>query len=101
MLQQLLDEALLATRLGNKPKADQLIHQLADASDEAVDVPVKTLHQPGKARQALAIQALHLIGYPKNEPAIPELIYHICDPNLPRLSEAGETLTEMRAEYLW
>src|SRR6266446_4759682 len=95
MLQQLLDEALLATRLGNKPKADQLIHQLADASDEAVDVLVKALHQPGKARQALAIQALHLIGYPKNELAIPELIYHIGDPNLPGWSEAVETLTEM------
>lgn len=30
MLEQLLDEALLATRLGNKPKADQLLSQLAE-----------------------------------------------------------------------
>src|SRR5258708_9159880 len=95
MLQQLLDEALLATRLGNKPKADQLLHQLADSCDEAVDVLVKAVHQPGKGRQALAIQALHFIGYPKNEPAIPELIYHIGDPNLRGWSEAVETLTEM------
>src|SRR5258708_38466633 len=93
MLQHLLDEALLATRLGNKPKADQLIHQLADASDEAVDVLVKALHPPGKARPALAIQAPHLIGYPKNELAIPELIYHIGDPNLPGGSEAVKTGT--------
>lgn len=85
----------MATRIGNKQKADQLIRQLGNAFDEAVDVLVKVLRQPGKVRQALAIQALHLIGYPKNEPAIPELIYHIGDPNLPGWSEAVETLTDM------
>jgi hypothetical protein len=100
MLEQLLDEALAATGLGNKPKADQLIDQLANASDEAVDVLVKALRQPGKARQALAIRALHLIGSPKNEPAIPELIYHIGDPNLPGWGEAIETLTDMGPDVI-
>jgi len=73
----------------------QLAHQLADASDEAVDILVKALRQPDKTRQALAIRVLHLIGPPKNEPGIPELIYHIGDPNLPGWSEAVETLTDM------
>ncbi|GHO58276.1 HEAT repeat domain-containing protein [Ktedonobacter robiniae] len=100
MLEQLLDEALQATRLGNKPKADQLLYQLADASDGVVDVLVKALRHPGKARQALAIRALHLIGYPKNEPAIPELIYHIGDPNLLGWSEAVETLTDMGPDVI-
>lgn len=100
MLEQFLDEALLATRLGNKPKANQLIYQLADASDEAVIVLVKALRHPEKARQALAIRALHLIGYPKNEPAIPELIYHIGDPNIPGWSEAVETLIDMGPDVI-
>lgn len=96
MLEQLLAEVLVATRIGNMQKADQLIRQLAlIASEEEVDGLVKALRQTNKVPQELIIQALHLIGYPKNEPAIPELIYHIGDPNLLGWSEAVETLTDM------
>lgn len=100
MLENLLDEAFIATSIHNQQKADQLTRQLVSASDKAVAILVASLRQPGKARQAFAIHVLHLIGYPQNEPAIPELIYHIGDPNLPGWREAMETLTDMGSDVV-
>lgn len=95
MLITLLDEATLATRAGDDTKAEQLLRQMAAASAEAVNVALKALWEPDKLRKALAIRVLHVIGYPQNESAIPELLYHIGDPNLPGWQEAVETLIDM------
>jgi hypothetical protein len=95
MLEELLDEALLAQGTRDVQKAERLIHQLAEFPEEALHLAVDALRQPGKSRQALAIRVIHLIGYPKNEPAIAELLYHIGDPNLPGWNEAVETLVDM------
>ncbi len=101
-LEQLLDEATLAVEAGNEQKGEQLLDQLARSSDPGViDVMVKTLRGGGtKLRQALAIRVLHLLGYPKNEPAIADLIYHLGDPNLPGWREAAVTLRAIEVAVL-
>ncbi len=100
MAENLLEEAILAIRTGNQQKAEQLIHQIASASDDVLDILVKELQPPGKLPQALAIRIIRVIGYPKNQSAIPELLYHIGDPNLPGWLEAVHTLTDMGPDVI-
>ncbi len=95
MLELLLDEATRANREYDEQKAEYFIQELVKSPDEAIKVLVSTLRQSDKIRQAVAIRVIRLIGYPKNEPAIPSLVYHIGDPNLPGWSEAVNALTNM------
>ena len=101
MLEQLLDEATLAARSGDEQRAEQLIRQLASSPDpEVVDRVIQALEKGPKLRQWIVIRVLQLLGYPKNEPAIPELIYHLGDPNLPGWKEAVDILNAMEADVV-
>lgn len=95
MLEKLLDEANRATREYDEQKVEYFMQELVKSPDEAIKVLVKALRQPDKIRQAVAIRVIRLIGYPKNESAIPSLVYHIGDPNLPGWNEAVNALTDM------
>jgi DNA-directed RNA polymerase subunit F len=95
MLEKFLDEANRATHEYEEQKAEYFIQELVKLPDEAIKVLVKALRQPDKIRQAVAIRIICLIGYPKNESAIPSLVYHIGDQNLPGWGEAVQTLTDI------
>ncbi len=102
MLKQLLDKAAAATSYGEEQKAKELISQVARSSDpEVMDVVMKALRGEGtKLQQYITIQVIQLLGYPKNEPAIPDLIYHLGDPNLPGWYEAAQTLKAIGIDVL-
>jgi hypothetical protein len=95
MLEELLNEATSAAHAGDWQKAERLVHQLAGSPDKGIQVAVKALGRFGKLRTELAIKVIHLIGYPRNESAIPGLIYFIGDRNLPGWDEALTALAEM------
>lgn len=95
MLEKLLNEATFAAREYNEQKAEYIIQELVKSPDEAIKVLVNALREPDKIRQAIAIRVIRLIGYPKNESAIPSLVYHIGDPNLPGWGDAVNALTDM------
>jgi len=101
MLEKFLDEASLAASAGDEHKLTQLIQQAASSSQsELVDSLLQIFRGGTKLQQYFALRVLQHLGSPKNEPAIPELIYHLGDPNALGWKEAAETLKAMDADVL-
>jgi hypothetical protein len=100
MQKELLSQAVEALQAGENQKADKLIARLAQFSDSAMEMLIKTLHKGGSVEAYAAILVLQRMGFPANEPAIPELLYHIGDANLLGWQEAVETLMQMDREVV-
>lgn len=94
-VEQLLAEALQACKDKDEQKVDRVIRQMIAVPEEVLPELLRAMMQPGKARLAMVIHAFHLMGFPQNKAAIPQLIYHIGDLNFPGWMEAARTLIEM------
>lgn len=100
MSEQLLEEATRAFYWGDRQEGQRLMQQLASTPEETMKVLLESFKEAKLAKQAVAIRIMQMIGYPQNVAAIPELIYHIGDPNLPGWEEAVWTLIEMGADVI-
>ena len=101
MLAQFFEEASLAASAGDEHKLEHLIHQIAGSSQpDLVDSLLQTFRGGTKLQHYLAIRVLQCLGFPKNEPAIPELISHLGDPNTLGWREAAETLHAIDPDML-
>lgn len=97
MLEKLLDAAAEEQR---EQERQRLILKMAASADEMLPIALRALRQPNQVRQAIAVSVLRAIGYPKNAPAIADLLLHIEEPNFLGWDEAVQTLVEMGADMV-
>ncbi len=91
MLVAKLDEASFS----DEETKQQIVHDLAAHPDETLESIRGVLTQPQKGRWRGAVQVIRAIGYPRNVPAIPELVDQVSDLNSPARNESIQALTEM------
>ncbi|MEO6889655.1 MAG: hypothetical protein ABI456_10205 [Ktedonobacteraceae bacterium] len=99
-IEKLLDEADAASAThGGKSEAERLIQLMAQRPDESLPLMLSVLEDhPDKLRQAVAIEVLRLMGYPRNEPALPLVLLVLGDINHPGLPEAIGVFVTMGLE---
>lgn len=99
MIEKLLDEAVAAgSRRGGEQEMEHTVHRIASMPEEALDVMIQALNHPDKLRQAVAIEVIRLIGYPKNEPAISYIIDILSDINHPGSLDAVGIFADMEPD---
>lgn len=94
-MKDLLDEATRAIHIGDQQELERLTLQMAQSSDQNLSFMLQRMQHPNKLEHVIIIKVIRAMGYPRNEAAIPELLYHLGDPNLPGGEDALETLVEM------
>lgn len=93
MIQDQLEKAAKA----NEKERMEIIRELANRPDEALQPALDTFTLPQKHLWEVAAQVIRTIGYPKNAPAIPSLVAYVGNSNAPGWEMAVETLVDLGA----
>ncbi len=91
MIEELMEQATYAR--GEQRK--DLIRQIISHPEEALTVAMRVRRSDRKIGVGLATEVIHAIGYPRNAPAIPLLVYRVADRNFVAWQEAVDALVEM------
>src|SRR5215469_14463425 len=95
----MLEEKLREAALADEHTREHIIGDLASHADEILPALIHRLRSGSKGgAERMAARAIHAIGYPRNQSAIPALIERVEDLNAPVWNEAMQTLLDMPAE---
>jgi hypothetical protein len=80
----------------SEEEQNRLIQELASNPDETLDMLIQVLQRYNSyIKKNMAIKAIRLIGYPRNAPALPQLIDYAIDGNSESCGEARQALIEL------
>ena len=94
----MLEEKLREAALADEHIREHIIRDLASHADEILPALIHRLRSgPKGGTEQMAARVIHVIGYPRNQSAIPALMERVEDLNAPARHEAAQALLAMPA----